>query len=230
MAFEIESVLYDLLKIIKVVPATLCLAIIILLISIILGSLLAIIKIKKMAILSPLITLFVSYVRGIPIVVHLLFINAIIPKILYHLLQIIGVVDGNVKVSSLIIILLTYILFETGMETENIRGLFRSFDYGQIEAALSIGLSPIQVLRRIVAPQLIKIGIPIFLNSFVKIIKNLSVAFTIGFVEIFASARYVAALNAAYLESYVAAGLIYWGICGVLQVICNHYEKRDYLM
>lgn len=57
-------------------------------------------------------------------------------------------------------------------------------------------------------------------------IKALSLAFTVGVVDIVATARYAAALNYRYFESYIAAALVYWLLCGILQFIFSKIEKR----
>ena len=83
-----------------------------------------------------------------------------------------------------------------------------------------------QNLHRIIIPQVLSVAIPLFLNAFLKNIKGLSLAFNVGVVDILAQARYVAALSYRYLESYIAAALVYWLICGVLQMIFNRVELK----
>src|SRR5699024_926634 len=102
----------------------------------------------------------------------------------------------------------TYIFLESAIQSEYIRGAFQSIDPSQIEAGYSIGFTRSQNLRRIIIPQTLAVVIPLFLNSFLKIIKALSLAFTVGVVDILAQARYAAALNYRYLESYIAAALV----------------------
>ena len=127
---------------------------------------------------------------------------------------------------SLLIVITTFSLLEAAIESENIRGAFQSIDPRQIEAGQSIGMTRPQNLRRIIIPQVMSVAIPLFLNAFLKNIKGLSLAFTVGVVDILAQARYAAALSYRYLESYVAAALVYWLICGILQMIFNRVELK----
>ncbi|MCZ0716995.1 ABC transporter permease subunit [Aerococcus kribbianus] len=127
---------------------------------------------------------------------------------------------------SLLIVLTAYILLEAAIESQAILGAFNSLDPSQIEAGYAIGFTRRQNLRRVIIPQLTAIVTPLFLNNFLKIIKALSLAFTVGVVDILAQARYAAALNFRYLESYIAAALVYWLLCGLLQVIFNRIERK----
>jgi len=102
----------------------------------------------------------------------------------------------------------------------------QTIDPKQIEAGLSIGFTRQQNLKRVIVPQALAVALPLFLNGLLKIIKALSLAFVVGAVDILAQARYAAALNYRYLESYLAAALVYWLICGVLLIIFNKIEER----
>ncbi|KXT77563.1 Amino acid ABC transporter, permease protein [Streptococcus sp. DD13] len=183
---------------------------------------------RRVPVLYSLVGLYISYVRGIPLVVHLLVVNTFIPKFATAFLGLVGVSQVKPTIPSLLIILVTYILYEAAIETENIRGAFQSFDGRQMEAGLSIGMTTFQVFRRIVLPQVAVVALPVVLNAYLKNIKSLSLAFTVGFVEIMQTTRYAAALNNRYIESYVAAALVYWGICGILQQVFDHLEIQKW--
>lgn len=226
MQFTLDSLLATIWEILQVVPATLLVAAVILLGGVLLGTVFALIRLRKIPVLHQLVGLYISYVRGIPLIVHLLIVNTLIPRFAETLLGLVGVWEESVSVPSLVIILVTYILYEAAIETENIRGVFQAFDGRQIEAGLSIGMTGFQVFYRIVVPQVLRVAIPIFLNAFLKIIKSLSLAFMVGFIEILQTARYAAALNNRYIESYAAAALVYWALCGLLQLAFDQIEKR----
>lgn len=217
---------FNVLKdIITVIPYTLGLALLILVLGSLLGSAIALLRIKKVRGFQLLIDLFLSYIRGIPILVHLFIAQAAFPRIGSWILSLFGQADIKVKVPSLLIVLFCYVLFEGAVESENIRGLFNAFDHRQYEAGLSIGLTPGQTLWRIVIPQLIYTAIPLFLNAFLKIVRTLSVAFLVGIIDIMATTRYAAALNSNYITSYFAASLVYWAICLLIQASLRHFAR-----
>lgn len=226
MNFDIQIMIDTIWIVFQAVPRTFLLAGIILFFGIILGAVLAQVKIKQIPMVTTIVTIFVSYMRGVPLIVHLYVMMNLLPEAGVSLLSIFGVTLKVHEFPSLIIVLITYSLLEAAVESENIRGAFQSIDPKQIEAGQSIGMTRRQNLTRIIIPQALSVAIPLFLNAFFKNIKGLSLAFTVGVVDILAQARFAAALSYRYLESYIAAALVYWIICGVLQVIFNRVEDK----
>lgn len=226
MNFDIQTMIETIFIVFRVVPRTMFIALIILILGILFGGILAFVKMKRVPVLTQIINVFISYARGVPLIVHLFVINASLPGGMSTLLGYAGIQMQPHEFPSLVIVLFTYVFLEAAIESENIRGAFQSIDPMQIEAGQSIGFTRRQNLQRVIVPQALAVALPMFLNAFLKIIKALSLAFTVGAVDIMAQSRYAAALSSRYLESYVAAALVYWLICGVLLIIFNHIEKR----
>lgn len=222
----IKEIFHSLLKIIVVVPNTLFLAFIIQLIGLIIGGLIAVINIRKARYSRLPISIFLSYMRGVPLVVHLFIAQAALPKIILALLSIVGSSITKITIPSVVIVIVCYCLFEGAVESEIIRGIILSFNYEQYEAGVSIGLSPLQVIRRIAIPQILVTAIPQFLNALLRIVRILSVAFLVGVIEIMAVARYTAALTSSYVAAYIAAGLVYWIICLIAQMVLKKIETK----
>lgn len=80
---------------------------------------------------------------------------------------------------------------------------------GQRSAALALGLSLAQVYRLVLLPLSLRIILPPLTSEFLNIIKNSSVALTIGLVELTASARAVQEFSFQVFEAFSAATLIY---------------------
>lgn len=226
MVFTPEVILETFFIVLEVVPRTLFLAFIILIFGILIGFLFSLIKIRKVPVITQIINVLISYARGVPLIVHLLVLQAALPDASASLLSVFGVAADPNEFPNLLIVLITYIFLEAAIESEYIRGAFQSIDRDQIEAGYSIGFTRSQNLKRIIIPQTLAVVVPLFLNSFLKIIKALSLAFVVGVVEILSQARYAAALNYRYLESYIAAALVYWLVCGILQTIFNRVERK----
>lgn len=226
MNFDIQMMVETIFIVFRAVPRTLLMALVILLLGILFGGLITFVKMKRIPILTQIINIFISYARGVPLIVHLFVINASLPEGISYLLRYAGIQMEPHEFPSLVIVLFTYTFLEAAIESENIRGAFQSIDPMQIEAGMSIGFTRRQNLKRVIVPQALAVALPLFLNAFLKIIKALSLAFTVGAVDIMAQSRYAAALSSRYLESYVAAALVYWLICGVLLVLFNRIEKQ----
>ena len=104
---------------------------------------------------------------------------------------------------------------------EIFRAAFLSVDKGQMEACLTGGMTKVQAYRRIILPQAARNALPATGNTFIGLIKETSLAFTLGVTEIFAEAKMQATDSLRFFEAYLAVALIYW----VLVVIYSYFQK-----
>lgn len=225
--FSVKFVVEDILSILTVVPSTLAMAFVILIAGILVGVLLAEIKRNRVPILEQLVGIYLAYIRGIPLIVHLYIAYYAFPQIVKGIADILSIKYQG-EFSPVLLVVITYSLYTSAVQSENIRAALLSVDHGQYEAACAIGLNKIQAMFRIVFPQALAVAVPVFFNIYLGIIKGLSLAFTVSVVDILAQAKICSALNYRYLESYVAAGAIYWALCGLLTVFFYRLENRYY--
>ena len=109
---------------------------------------------------------------------------------------------------------------------EVVRGALLSVSDGQKEAALAHGMTPMQTMFRIVLPQATRVAVPSLFNNLVDIVKGTSMAFTIGVIEITATANLRASVTFNYFEAYMVLMLLYWVIILFLERIEAVLEKR----
>lgn len=89
-----------------------------------------------------------------------------------------------------------------------------------------LGLSPFDTLRRILVPQAFRLTLPSLVNEMVLLIKASSLISVVGVAELTRTAQNLAASTYRPLEAYVAAGLIYFVICGALALVAHAAEYR----
>ena len=77
-------------------------------------------------------------------------------------------------------------LYTTAQVAEIVRGSIQSLPRGQVEAAISLGLSPYQRLRLVILPQALRSMIPSMTNQYLNCWKNSSLAFVVGFSDFYA--------------------------------------------
>jgi octopine/nopaline transport system permease protein len=98
----------------------------------------------------------------------------------------------------------------TGAYTsEIIRGGILSVPHGQVEAARAVGMSRLQVFRRIVFPVAIRQALPAYGNEIILMVKSSSLASTITILEITGIAKKIIAATFAPVEIFIIAGGIY---------------------
>jgi ABC-type amino acid transport system permease subunit len=109
---------------------------------------------------------------------------------------------------------------------EVIRGGLLGVDKGQIEAARSLGLSYGQMLRSVQIPQAVRAVIPPLSNIAIALVKNTSLAATIGVAEILKAAEIVDTRTFRSFEAYGAAALLYLVLTLPLGGLANILERR----
>ncbi|RQR46743.1 MULTISPECIES: amino acid ABC transporter permease [unclassified Burkholderia] len=156
---------------------------------------------------------YVRVFRGVPLLVQLLLV--------YYVLPFVGlnVSPVTAAVSAVSLCSASYI-------AEILRGGFVNLPRGQIEAATMLGLSAKDRLWRIQVPQAVRMTLPSLVNEMVLLIKASSLISVVGVAEITRTAQNIAASTYQPLEAYVAAGMIYFLLCGALALIAHGAERR----
>ena len=96
--------------------------------------------------------------------------------------------------------------------TEIVRAGIESVEKGQTDAAKSLGMTYAMTMRRIILPQAFRVILPPTGNEFIAMLKNSSLAFAIGLVELSNAARSIYSVNYNVMELLV---------CGLYLVSCN---------
>lgn len=197
-------------------PITLYITIISMVIAVIIGVILAIILVNRVPVLLHLAKIYISFFRGTPILVQLLMIYFGLPQI-FPIFNDLGAVAAAIVAFSLNTSSYLAEIFRAGLE---------SVDRGQAEAAVSVGMTYPQALRGIILPQAVRNAIPATGNMFIGLIKNSSLAFTIGVTELLAQGKLLASANLRFFEAYLAVGLIYWALTFLYSQLQKWYEHR----
>ncbi len=200
----------------KLIPFTLFLAVISMLFSVIGGLILALITRSNFPVLKQIATIYISFFRAIPTLVQLFLIY-------YGLPQIFPALTGMTAVTAAI---LGLSLKQSAFLAEIFRAALNSVEKGQVEACLSVGMTKAQALRRVVLPQATRNAIPASSNVFIGLIKETSLAFTLGIVELFAQGKILAASSLKFFETYLALALLYWILIIIVTLIQQVIEKR----
>ena len=109
--------------------------------------------------------------------------------------------------------------------SESVRASILSVPRGQWEAAMSLGMTQAQILRRIIAPQAVRISLPPLSNTLIGLVKDTSLAASITMVDMFMVAQRIAARAFEPLLLYVLAALIYLAVCTALTWLQAKLEK-----
>ncbi|HBC27868.1 MAG TPA: amino acid ABC transporter permease [Ruminococcaceae bacterium] len=204
---------FDFFYIFKVIPVllpylgvTALIAVLTLLLGLGFGGLLAWAKLGKNKIAKGLANGYTSVLRCTPSIILLFLCYYGIPKIF-------GQFGINLNdIDQIYSVLVAFVLLYSAIMSELIRSTYEAIDKGQFDAAATVGLTSWQTLRRIILPQCFYIALPNLGNSIITLLKESSLAFTIGLVDIMGKAKLVISLNYGNhaLEIYLALSIVYW--------------------
>lgn len=226
MAIDIPFIWVAFKEIAKAIPLTLMLAIVPVVIGFFIGLTVTLIREYKVKGLYAIVNGYVSFFRGTPAIMHIMLIYFGIPMVLDSIIQSLDLSFQTNKIPIALYVLLALSLTAGAYLSEIIRAGISSVSKGQIEAAYSIGMSTPQALGRILIPQALAKSIPNFTNISVGFLHTTSIAFLVSQKELTGTANIVASSNLKFLESFIAAGLIYWGISLIMEGVFHLMEKR----
>jgi L-cystine transport system permease protein len=218
---------FDLMLIIEFIPTLiqyLGITLQILAASIILGLVLgiaaAIPRLFKIPLLNQLVILYVSFIRGTPILIQLFLVFYGLPAILILLFSI-----DITRMEAIYFVIITYAISNGAGFSEIFRAAIRAVDYGQTEAAFSVGMTSRQNFFRIVLPQAVRIAFPNMANSVIGSLKDTTLAFTIGVMDMMGRGDTLIAATAHALEVYLSLSIIYYIIVVMFEKIFSKLEK-----
>ncbi len=114
----------------------------------------------------------------------------------------------------------------TAYQSEIFRGAIQSLGTGQMQAARSLGMSQPLAIRCVIIPQAFRLAIPAWSNEAAVVLKDSSLAYAVGVVEILRRAQHVGAARHAYLPAYLACGLIYFCLTFITNRVLDRVERR----
>ena len=225
--FDVDFFIESFPKILAKLPVTLLISVVAFFAAVIIGFIVALIKIYKVPVLQRLADLYISFIRGTPVLVQLYIICYGIPKIIYYE-QInysrLTMIDVNL-IPGVIYVLVAYSVNIGAYEAETIRSAIEAVGRGQMEASKSVGMTTTQTMIHVIIPQAFVIALPNFGNALISAIKDTSLVFVAGVIDILAQAKILGARVFNYLEVYIAAALVYWGICILVEVFIKKLEE-----
>ena len=208
------------------IPTTLALTCIALLISLPAGFFMAVGKLGNRKTAKKLISFYVSFVRGTPIVLQILFVYSLLPSLLNHIIKNVLGMSWNVfNINPIFYAFFVFSLNTTAVLSETFRSALLTVSHGQMEAALSVGLSRVQAYVRVIIPQALVAALPNLCNATVNLLKSTSLAYLMTVKDITAIAKLNAAKGYNYIEAYLVIFVVYILLCTTVQLLFYVIEK-----
>ncbi len=159
-------------------------------------------------------TFYVSLIRGTPLYLQIFFFFLALPQL--------GIVLSGL-LSGVLALGLNYGAYMS----EIFRAGLSSVGKGQREAAMAIGMTPSQTMRRIILPQALRFAIPPTGNEFIAMTKDSALVSATGFAhELMWRATRVGRAESNNLEALIMAAMFYWVMTMILSYLQGILETR----
>jgi len=142
---------------------------------------------------------YVSVFRGVPLLVQLLFIYYFLAEFGIDVPAIVAAVGGLA-------------LSSAAYQAEILRGALNAVPKGHAEAAVALGFTNMEIWRRVLLPQALRISIPPLINEFILLLKASSLVSVVGIAELTRVSMNIASMTYRPLEAYVGGGIFYLAI------------------
>jgi polar amino acid transport system permease protein len=196
------------------------------------GVLLAIMRLSPNRLVSGFSWVYIWFFRGTPLLVQILFWNNI--GALYKTI-VLGVPFGgpgiihanaNTLIPTSVAVVLALGLNEAAYMAEIVRAGMISVPEGQSEAASSLGMSRLQIMRLVVLPQAIRVIVPPTGNEIISMLKNTSLASVVAYGELLYAVQIIYDVNYKTIPLLIVASFWYLVMTSVLYVIQYFIERR----
>lgn len=194
-------------------PATVLVALGAIAFALVFGLVIALMRMSSWRVVRFLAIAYVEFFRGTPALVQLFVIYFGFPDVGFQpspfQAAIIGLgLNGSAYLSE---------IYRAGIE---------SIHRGQMEAALSLGMTPLRAMRYIVLPQAIRTMLPPITNLSIVMLKDTAIVFAVGVVEVMALARNLVTETLQSAAIYLIAGAIYLSITIPMSRLAARLERQ----
>jgi His/Glu/Gln/Arg/opine family amino acid ABC transporter permease subunit len=204
----------DVLAILQGAVVTVTLSLTGILIGLPIGLALAVLRWADVPVVARSVAVYVSLLRATPLVTLLLLLFFALPNI--------GIAIGPISAAILALVMNT-----AAFNCEVWRAALMNFPKDQYEAALSVGMNATLRFRRIVLPQIVRVGLPGLVNEMSLLIKVTPVLAVVGVVDITRAAVRIGAETYEPLPPFLVAVAIYAPIVFVLVSLQRWIERRQ---
>jgi polar amino acid transport system permease protein len=174
------------------------------------GLLVALARLSKSKILVGISTIYVEVIRGIPLMVQLIFWYFAFPSVIQAIgktLAIQSFIDFKTNAISMAILGLT-ICYSAYM-SEVYRAGIQSISKGQMEAARSLGMNYFQSMQHVILPQAVRVIMPPVGNEFITLLKDSSLVSVVAVADMTRRGREFMAANFIPIQTWVMIALLY---------------------
>ena len=179
----------------------------------VIATITALIQFAHVRVLTQIARFYIWVIRGTPLLVQLF--------VVFY-----GLPDVGIMLDPFPAAVIVFAINEGAYCAETMRAALEAVPVGQIEAGYCVGMSYLQIMRRIVLPQALRTAFPPLSNSLIGLVKDTSLASNITVMEMFMATQRIAARTYEMLPLYCEVAVIYLMFSTVLTFVQRWGEKK----
>lgn len=173
----------------------------------------ALVQFARVPVLTQLCRFYIWVFRGTPLLVQLFTVFFGMPKM-------------GIRIDPFPAAVIVFSLNEGAYCAETVRAALESVPAGQLEAGYCVGMSYLQVIRRIVLPQALRTAFPSLANSLIAMLKDTSLVSVVTVTEMMMATKQINAIYYEPLALYLETAFIYLMFCTVLTRLQSWGERK----
>jgi polar amino acid transport system permease protein len=178
------------------------------------GLVVALLRIARVPVLNGLASLYVDFFRSTPVLAQLIWIYYALPILTGQSLT--AFVAGSLGLS----------LYAGSFFSEIFRAGILSIERGQSEAALALGMTRAQAMRRVILPQAMVRMLPPIGSSLITLVKDSALLSIISVPELMRQSETLASLTFRRMEVLTVAAVVYFGLTYPLSRAVDYLHRR----
>ena len=194
--------------------------------ALVIGLVFGLMRSSSNVILYNIASIYVEIVRGIPMLVLLLYIAFALTPIAVALLNRLGVPLSTRDVPGITRAIIALAIGYGAFTAEIFRAGIQSIEKGQFEAARALGMSYFQTMRLIILPQAVRRILPALGNDFIAMVKDSSLVAILGVQDLTQLTRLYYSGNFLYMQSLTMLAFIYLVLVVLLTRLVRLMENR----
>ncbi len=149
-----------------------------------------------------------------------------IPLLVILFLIFFGLPSIGIKLPPFIAAVFGLGLRSAAYQSQIYRGAIQSVSGTQMKAALSMGMTRLQGFTYVILPQAIRVAIPPFSNEAAILLKDTSLAYALGVIELLRQGRYIIATSYEPLTIFIAIAAIYFILTVTMNTMLSYFERK----
>lgn len=192
------------------------------------GLLVGLARLSKVMIIRGIATVYVEIIRGIPMLVQIIYWYFAMPAIIRELGQSWNISSmANFQANGIVMAIFGLSFGYTAYMSEVYRAGIQSISKGQMEAARSLGMTYFQAMRYVIIPQAIRVVLPPMGNEFITLLKDTALVSAVAVPDLTRRGREFSSTNFNPIETWTLVALLYLVMTLLATRLVAYLEKKS---